>query len=141
MRIEQRSGCSLTEGPIAGLPPSQVELLARHAAFGCLSLVCRTARSVRPFILQPMRIRRGWIAPPAMQLIYSRNIADFAACAGAIGRALIAKTKFSVVLNANGPVEGLTGFYTERRGRKYFKGPHRPDLEDMSDTELVLYGP
>jgi hypothetical protein len=126
---------------VAGLPPSEVELLARHAAFGCLSLVCRTAKDVRPFILQPMRIRRGWIAPPAMQLIYSRDVADFAACAGAIGRALIAKTKISVVVNANGPVEGLTGFYTERRGRKYFKGPHRPGLEDMSDTELVLYGP
>ena len=27
-----------------------------------------------PFILLPMRIRRGWIAPPAMQLIYCRDI-------------------------------------------------------------------
>ena len=47
-----------------------------------------------PFILQPMRIRRGWIAPPAMQLIYSRDIADYAACAGAIGRALIRAARF-----------------------------------------------
>jgi hypothetical protein len=46
-----------------------------------------------------------------------------------------------VYFDANGPVEGVAGFYTEKRGRKYFKGPHRPRLADLSDTELVLYGP
>jgi hypothetical protein len=30
---------------IEGLPASDVELLARHAAYGCLSLVCRTANN------------------------------------------------------------------------------------------------
>jgi len=126
---------------VDGLPASDVELLTRHAAFGCLSLVCRTANGAFPFILLPMRIRRGWIAPPAMQLIYCRDVADYVACAGAIGRALLSRAKVSVLLNANGPVEGLAGFYTERRGRKYFKGPHRPSLADLTDTELVLYGP
>jgi len=126
---------------VEGLPASEVELLARHAAFGCLSLVCRTADGAKPFIFLPMRIRQGFIAPPAMQLVYSRDVADYVACAGAIGRALFARGKFAVVLNANGPVEGVAGFYTERRGRKYFKGPHQPGLEDLTDTELVLYGP
>jgi len=126
---------------IDDLGASEVELLARHAAFGCLSLVCRTAKGLSPFILLPMRIRRGWIAPPAVQMIYCRDIADYVACAGAIGRTLLAKGKFSVLLDANGPVEGLTGFYTEKRGRKYFKGPHRPSLGDLTDTEIVLYGP
>ena len=46
-----------------------------------------------------------------------------------------------MIFDANGPVAGLTGIYTERRGRKYFKGPHRPRLGDLADTELVLYGP
>jgi hypothetical protein len=126
---------------VDGLPASDVELLARHASFGCLSLVCRTASAVRPFIFLPMRIRQGWIALPAMQLVYCRDVADYVACAGAIGRALFARGKFAAVLNANGPIEGVAGFYTERRGRKYFKGPHRPGLEDLTDTELVLYGP
>ena len=126
---------------IDGLEACDVELLTRHAAFGCLSLVCRTAKDAFPFILLPMRIRRGWIAPPAMQLIYCRDVASYVACAGAIGRALLMRGKFSVLLNANGPIEGLAGFYTERRGRKYFKGPHRPSLADLTDTELVLYGP
>jgi hypothetical protein len=94
-----------------------------------------------PFVLLPMRIRRGWISPPAMQLIYCRDVADYLACAGTIGKALLRQGKIAVLLDANGPVEGLPGFYTEKRGRKYFKGPHRPQLANLSDTELVLYGP
>ena len=62
-------------------------------------------------------------------------------CAGAIGRLLLRHGKISVMLDSNGTVPGLAGFYTEARGRKYFKGPHRPRLADLTDTELVLYGP
>jgi hypothetical protein len=38
-------------------------------------------------------------------------------------------------------VKDLAGFYRESLGRKYFKGPQRPRLADLSDTELVIYGP
>ena len=126
---------------IEGLPASYVELLARHAAYGCLSLVCRTASDVKPFVLLPMRIRRGLIMLPAMQLVYCRDVADYVASAGAIGKALLRQGKISVFFDANGPAEGVAGFYTEKRGRKYYKGPHQPRLADLSDTELVLYGP
>jgi hypothetical protein len=126
---------------VEGLTCGEVELLTRHAAYGCLSLVCRTPKGVFPFVLLPMRIRRGFIAPPAMQLIYCREVADFVACAGAIGRLLLRQGMVSVLLDANGRVPGLVGLYTERRGRKYFKGPHRPRLADLTDSELVLYGP
>jgi hypothetical protein len=127
---------------IDGLSDLEAELLARHARYGCLSLVCRAPGAAPiPFILLPMRIRRGWIAPPAMQLIYCRDIAEFVACAGSIGRTLLRHGKISVVLDANGPVAGLTGIFSRARGRKYFKGPHRPRLADLTDTELVLYGP
>jgi hypothetical protein len=127
---------------IEGLSDSEAELLTRHARYGCLSLICRTASGdALPFILLPVRIRRGWIAPPAMQLMYCRDIADYVQCAGAIGRFLVRHGKISVLLDANGAVPGLIGIYTEARGRKYFKGPHRPRLANLTDTELVLYGP
>ena len=133
---------SADTGAIDGLPGAEVELLTRHARYGCLSLVCRTpGGGAFPFILLPMRIRRGWIAPPAMQLVYCRDIEEFVDCAGAIGRALIRHGKISVILDANGPVAGLAGIYSGARGRKYFKGPHRPRLADLTDTELVLFGP
>jgi hypothetical protein len=127
---------------IEGLSTREVELLARHARYGCLSLICRAATDdVLPFILLPVRIRRGWIAPPAMQMIHCRDIASYVQCARAIGRFLIRHGKIAVVLDSNGTVPGLIGFYADARGRKYFKGPHRPRLADLTDTEFVLYGP
>jgi len=127
---------------IEGLSTNEISLLTRHAALGCLSLVCRTADGrAFPFILQPMRIRRGQFAPPAMQLIHCNDIADYVACAGTIGRFLLLRGKIAVVLDANQRMEDLVGFYTEARGRKYSKGPHCPRLGDLSDTELVIYGP
>ncbi|MBR0716251.1 acyl-CoA acyltransferase [Bradyrhizobium liaoningense] len=120
---------------------TEVELLTRHARYGCLSLVCRTPDGALPFILQPMRIRRGWIAPPVMQLIYCRDIADYVTCARAIGRVVLRHGKISVSVDSNGPIKGLAGVFTEARGRKYFKGPKPPRLADLTDTELVLYGP
>jgi hypothetical protein len=126
---------------IDGLPTADAELLMRHAACGCIAMVCRSREGAFPFVFVPLRIRRGGISPPAMQLVYCRDIAEYVACAGAIGRALLRQGKIAVMFDANGDMPGLTGFYTERRGRKYFKGPHRPRLADLSDTELVLYGP
>jgi len=123
---------------VDGLSEADVALLARHAAYGCLSLVCRAADGRGfPFVLQPMRIRR--IAPLAMQLIYCPDVADYVACAGAIGRFLLRRGKVAVALDANGRIKDLAGLYREYR--KYFKGPQRPRLADLSDTELVIYGP
>jgi hypothetical protein len=65
---------------------------------------------------------------------------DYFHCAGAIGRYLLRRGKPVIIIDANGPVAGLPGVYTEARGRKYFKGPHRPRLGDLSDTELAIYG-
>jgi len=127
---------------VAGLSTGDVDMLVRHARYGCLSVVCRTSnREALPFVLLPMRIRRGWIAPPAMQLIYCRDVADYLRCAGAIGRLLLRQGKIAVLLDSNGPVQGLVGMFSKARGRKYFKGPHQPRLADLTDTELVLYGP
>ena len=126
-------------GQIEGLEEIDTELLTRHARYGCLSLVVRTPQGVFPFILQQVRIRRGF-APPAMRLIYCRDVAEYVACAGSIGRLLLRLGRFAVIVDANSPIAGLRGVYTER-GRKYFKGPHRPRLADLTDTELVFYGP
>ncbi len=55
---------------VEGLSQGEAELLARHAQYGCVSLVCRTgAGGPFPYIMLTMRIRPGWTAPPVMQLI------------------------------------------------------------------------
>jgi hypothetical protein len=125
---------------VAGLPHEDLALLKRHAGYGCLSLVCGTAERMLPFIFFPLRKRRGFIPLPALQLGYCRNIGDYIRCAGAIGRYLLLRGKPLVILDANGAVAGLAGIYTEARGRKYFKGPSRPRLGDLADTELAIYG-
>jgi len=125
---------------VDGLAEPDVALLARHAAYGCLSLVCRADDGgTFPFVLQPMLIRR--IAMPAMQMIYCPDVAHYIACAGAIGRFLLRRGRIAVALDANGRMKELVGFYRDARGRKYFKGPQRPRLADLSDTELAIYGP
>src|ERR1700733_12607523 len=125
---------------IAGLPGADLDMLKRHAEYGGLSLVCHTAEGALPFIFLPLRKRRGIIPLPGMQLGYCRSMDDYFRCAGAIGRYLVRRGKPVIIIDANGPVAGLPGVYTEARGRKYFKGPRRPRLGDLSDTEVAIYG-
>ena len=110
---------------VKGLPGDDLELLKRHAEYGCLSLVCHTDGTALPFVFFPLRKRRGVIPLPAMELGYCRSIDDYVRCAGAIGRYLLRRGKPIVIADANGPIAGLPGIYTEVRGRKYFKGPHQ----------------
>jgi hypothetical protein len=45
-----------------------------------------------------------------------------------------------VIADANGPIAGLAGIYSEARGRKYFRGLRQPRLGDLADTELAIFG-
>ncbi len=125
---------------VAGLQAADLEMLKRHAGYGALSLVCHSADEALPFIFFHLRKRRGVIPVPALQLGYCRSISDYARCAGAIGRYLLRRGKPVVIVDANGPMAGLSGIYSEKHGRKYFRGPHRPRLGDLTDTELAIYG-
>lgn len=125
---------------IPGLPDDELAMLKRHAGYGCLSLVCRAAEETIPFIFFPLRKRRGIIPLPALQLGFCRGIDDYVRCAGAIGPYLLRRGRPIVILDANGPIAGLPGHYSEVRGRKYFKGPSQPRLGDLADTELAIFG-
>lgn len=125
---------------VAGLADHELELLRRHAGYGCVSLVCRSDTEVIPFVFFRLRKRRGFIPLPALQLGFCRDMADYVRCAGAIGRHLLWRGSPIVIADANGPIAGLAGRYSEARGRKYFKGPRQPKLGDLADTELAIYG-
>jgi hypothetical protein len=103
--------------------------------------VCRVGDAAMPFIMVRKRVKHGRFPAPAMQLAYCRDPSEFVRCAGALGRSLILRGLPMVIIDANGPIAGLSGFYVGSRGRKYFKGPHPPRLADLTETELVLYGP
>jgi hypothetical protein len=126
--------------PIAGLPDADLDMLKRHADYGAVSLVCRSTEAVLPFIFFPLRKRRGVIPVPALQLGYCRGIPEYVSCAGAIGRYLLRQGKPVIIVDADEPLAGLAGFYSDAHGRKYFRGPQRPRLGDLADTEFALYG-
>ena len=125
---------------VPGLSDDELTMLKRHASYGCLSLVCRTAQEAVPFIFFRLRKRRGIIPLPALQLGFCRDISDFVRCSGAIGRHLLWRGQPIAIFDANGPIQELIGVYSEARGRKYFRGPQRPRLGDLADTELAIFG-
>lgn len=120
------------------LPEHEMVLLARHASWGCLSFVCRGKDGYEPFVFAKGRPLRGIL--PAAQLVWCREIASVARFSGAIGRHLIRHGLPMVFIDATGPVTALPGVYRGDRAQKFWRGPHKPRLGDLADTELVVFG-
>jgi len=125
------------EAPAAASDAFERELLAQHAALGCISVWCETPERAYPFVFRPRLVKA---AIPCAQLIYCRDLADFIRFAGPLGRFLAARGQPLVILDANGPIPGLIGFFSRGSMPKYFKGPQRPRLGDLAYTEYALLG-
>lgn len=137
-RVELVTGATRT---VQGLTDAECELLRSHADYGCLAFAVHLRDRTMPFLFVPKRVKHGRFPFPAMQLVYCRDVAEFVRCAGTLGRALLRRGRPLVIVDALGPIEGLTGFYVDSRGRKYYRGPNPPRLADLTETELVLFGP
>jgi hypothetical protein len=117
--------------------PFERDLMIAHADYGCISLWCETRERAHPFVFRP-RIVKSII--PCAQLIYCRDVADVVRFAGPIGRFLALRGCPFVVIDANGPIEGLFGRYLDRTMPKFFRGPVEPRLGDLAYTETALFG-
>jgi hypothetical protein len=117
----------------------EYDLLRAHAEAGCEALVCDTQGGAVPFVFLHRRIGRG--ALPAMQLIYARSTASFAACAAPLGRFLALRGAPLVICDADQGVPGVPGLLFRERGPRFFKGPERPRQNDLAFTEMVVFGP
>jgi hypothetical protein len=126
-----------TQRPDVECDPFDREILLQHAALGCDSLWCITPGQASPFVFRP-RLVKGLI--PCAQLIYCRGVDDFVRFAGPIGRFLARQGKFLTVIDANGPIPGLVGWFQQGKMPKYYKGPLRPRLGDLAYTEYALLG-
>ncbi len=73
-------------------------------------------------------------------MIYCRDVADFVRFAGPLGRALARRDWPFIILDANGRIPGLFGFFSPGAMPKYFKGPQRPRLGDLAYTERAVLG-
>jgi len=115
------------------------QLLADHATFiGCLSLVVACDGQRYPFVFQKQRYMKQLI--PSFRLLYCRDIADYVRFAGNLGRFLARHGRFVVVIDADDPVPGLVGNHTNKRGRKFYRGPNKPRHGDLAYTEWCFFG-
>jgi len=123
--------------PSVAFDPFEQEVLKQHAEHGCTSLWCATPERAYPFVFRP-RLVKGFI--PCAQLIYCRDIADFARFAGPLGRYLAVRGKPIVIVDSNSRILGLVGIFRRGSKPKYFKGPLRPRLGDLAYTEYAILG-
>jgi hypothetical protein len=131
------SAMSRGSGAISDVVPHDLperDLLCAHAAMGCVSVVCHRDGAVSPFVFKPRRLDR----PPVkvMELIYSRDAADFARCAPALGRHFLKRGVLGLL--CDGEVAGLPSHYVAGKEPRYFKGPYIPT--DLAFTEKVIFG-
>lgn len=116
------------------------EMLKRHHALGYPVVIVKERDSLAGYVFQRYRIKSGRLALPAMLVVHGPDRAQLVRVAGNLGRHLLRHAALFLVMDAIGPVDGLQGFYTGSRGRKYFKGPHKPALCDLADSEFAIFG-
>lgn len=113
------------------------QIVVQHAQHGCVGLWCVAGGRAYPFVFRP-RLVKGFI--PCAQLIYCRDMDDFARFAAPIGRYLAGRGRPIVIVDANAPIPGLPGIFRRGSKPKYFKGPQRPRLGDLAYTEYAILG-
>jgi hypothetical protein len=126
-----------TRTPKVSFDPHDRDVLLQHAALGCVSLWCATPERAYPFVFRRRFVRK---IVPCAQLIYCSDVADFVRFSGAIGRRLALRGLPFVIIDANAPIEGLVGWYSDGNMPKYFKGPQRPRLGDLAYSEHAVMG-
>ena len=100
--------------------PCDQEILQRARGAWLHQPVVRDARTRLP-VRVPPRLVRGFV--PCAQLIYCRDVSDLVRFAGPVGRVLARHGRPLVLIDANGPISGLLGWFGRGRMPRYFKGP------------------
>jgi hypothetical protein len=119
----------------SGLTAQERELLRTHAGFGCITVICHTKDGPHPFVFAR---RRRWRVVPFAFLIYCRAPDEFVRFAGNLGWYLAMRGIPIVIVDANGPMAGLVGRYSDTNP-KYFIGPHKPQLCNLSYSERAMF--
>jgi hypothetical protein len=117
----------------------ETELLALHAKYGCLSVVCEWEGQSFPFVFVRRRYARTILT--GAQLVYCRDSTDFQRFAAPLGWFLLKRGYTAVMIDANGALPGLAGVYFAGKAPKYYRGPQPPRLGDLAFTEIALFGP
>jgi hypothetical protein len=128
----------LDDADFPNLEAGEARLLSDCAAQGALVLVCERRGVITPFVFVERDLKH--VGRGVMQLAWCRDTSDFVHFAGPLGRYLLDRGRWLVLLDAEGPVPGLVGRFFRNRMPKYFRGPRRPRLNDLAHTEALLFG-
>lgn len=126
---------------VAGEAPLMAEgdMLADHAAAGCLALVGMAPDGPVPFVLMNVRGRQGRWWLPAMQLVFARSADDVRRFARPLGRILLRAGRPFLLYDAEHNSRAPPGLMLDRAPR-YFRGAQRPRLGDLAYTEFTIFG-
>jgi len=134
-----RPGVGVTEwtadAPMEGY---EAQLARDHAAWGWIVLVVTENGRSRPFVFQPKPL--PGISRGAVQALYAPSTDDLARLAGPIGRALLKRGIWLLKLDGAAVPKGITGRAFKGRSARWAKGPNPPHLNDLSYTELAIFG-
>jgi hypothetical protein len=119
-----------------GLSKLEIDMLRSHQAYDCLSLVCYAGGDAHPFIFS---VRRRLGVVRLAFLVYCRSQDSFVRFAGTLGKFLAIRGIPIVMVDADGPIPGLVGRYSDRNP-KYFKGPDQPRLGDLAYSDRAMFG-
>jgi hypothetical protein len=119
-----------------GLSSFEIDMLRAHQGYDCLSVICQADGEAHPFVFS-VRSRFGIVR--FAFLVYCRSQENFVRLAGTLGRFLARRGILLVILDANGPIPGLVGRYSNRNP-KYFKGPSQPRLGNLAYSDRAMFG-
>jgi hypothetical protein len=120
----------------ADLSEFECQLLLDHRDYACIGVICEADRGRHPFVFQP-RHKAGLVRFAV--LVYCRHVKELVRFAGSLGRFLLLRGFALVIADADGPISGLVGRYSDGIP-KYFRGPLQPRHGDLAYSERVLFG-
>ena len=109
---------------------------ATTARWAVISLVVEKDGIVSPFVFKPRRLDKPPL--PVMDVMFSRCAGRLPRCAAGAGAAFPAARRTG--LPDRWRHARHLSHYVEGKEPRYFKGPHRPTLDDLAYTEKVVFG-
>ncbi len=123
----------------ARLTAGEARLAADHLALGCHVLVAADGAGASVFVFQnkPLPgVKKG-----AVHVIYTPSMERLVHLTGPLGRALLPRGIAAWKLDAAAVPRGLVGRAFTGRSARWAKGPNPPGPNDLSYSELVIFGP
>jgi hypothetical protein len=127
----------LSDAERMGLTPERAATMHDHQALGCLVFFVEEKDRLAPFIFTARSVCPG---VRLAQLIYCEKLDDLIDHSLAITLEVLKSGCAALLVDASGPIRGITGRYFPGLKPKYYKGPAPFYAIDHSYSELVYFG-